>query len=90
MGGGENDPTSRVTFVLTKSETNMRLELTLQHPPNQELPINYQYLIASWIYRTLGNADADFAKQLHNHGYDFGGKKYKPVSYTHLTLPTKA
>ena len=62
----------------------MRLELTLQHPPNQALPINYQYLIASWIYRILGNADADFAKQLHNHGYDFGGKKYKLFSFSTL------
>jgi len=62
----------------------MRLELTLQHLPNQELPINYQYLIASWVYRTLGNANADFAKQLHNHGYDFGGKKYKLFTFSTL------
>ena len=62
----------------------MRLQLTLQHPPNQVLPINYQYLISSWIYRTLGNADAAYAKQLHNHGYDFGGKKYKLFTFSTL------
>ena len=62
----------------------MRLELTLHHLPAQELPINYQYLIAAWIYRTLGNADAAFAQELHNHGYDFGGKKYKLFSFSAL------
>ena len=62
----------------------MRLKLTLNHPPNQVLPINYQYLISSWIYRTLGNANAAYAIQLHNHGYDFGGKKYKLFTFSPL------
>lgn len=62
----------------------MRIRLTLQHPPKQVLPINYQYLIASWIYRTLGNANAEFAQQLHEHGYDFGGKKYKLFTFSPL------
>ena len=62
----------------------MRLRLTLNHPPNQILPVNYQYLISSLIYRTLGNADSEFAKQLHEHGYDFGGKKYKLFAFSPL------
>jgi len=62
----------------------MRILLTLQHPPNQVLPINYPYLISSWIYRTLGNADKEFAQQLHQYGYDFGGKKYKLFSFSTL------
>jgi len=59
----------------------MRLRLTLEHAPNQVLPINYQYLISSWIYRTLGNADAAFARELHERGYDFAGKRYKLFSF---------
>lgn len=59
----------------------MRLRLTLEHPPNQVLPINYQYLISSWIYRTLGNANAEYAKQLHDFGYSFGNKKYKLFTF---------
>ena len=55
----------------------MRLKLTLQHRPNQVLPINYQYLISSWVYRTLESANAEFATQLHEYGYDFRGKQYK-------------
>ena len=62
----------------------MRLQITLNHRPNQVLPINYQYLISSWIYRTLGNADSEFARQLHNQGYDFGGKHYKLFTFSSL------
>ena len=62
----------------------MRLRLTLDHQPNQVLPVNYQYLISSWIYRTLGNANAAYATKLHEHGYDFGGKKYKLFSFSTL------
>lgn len=62
----------------------MRIQLTLEHPPRQILPINYQYLVSSWIYRTLGNADADFAQQLHEYGYDFGGKQYKLFAFSSL------
>lgn len=59
----------------------MRLKLLLNHPPNQVLPINYQYLISSWIYYTLKKANFEFAKKLHSYGYDFNGKKYKLFSF---------
>lgn len=62
----------------------MRLQITLNHDPKQVLPINYQYLISSWIYRTLGNADSDFARQLHHQGYDFGGRRYKLFTFSDL------
>lgn len=62
----------------------MRLELTLNHQPNQVLPINYQYLISSWIYHTLGSANAKFSAQLHNEGFGFGGKKYKLFTFSDL------
>lgn len=62
----------------------MRLKLTLQHYPNQVLPVNYQYLIASWIYRTLGNANSEYATRLHEEGYDFAGKTYKLFTYSTL------
>lgn len=62
----------------------MRLRLTLDHQPRQILPVNYHYLVSSWIYRTLGNADHEFATQLHQQGYDFGGKKYKLFTFSAL------
>lgn len=62
----------------------MRLRLTLDHQPKQILPVNYHYLVSSWIYHTLGNADHEFATQLHQQGYDFGGKKYKLFTFSAL------
>lgn len=62
----------------------MRIELILNHAPNQVLPINYQYLISSWIYRTLENADAAFATWLHERGYMRAGRKYKLFSFGRL------
>ncbi len=62
----------------------MRLKLVLQHSRNQVLPINYQYLISSWVYRTLGNANEEYATQLHEQGYDFLGRKYKLFTFSTL------
>ena len=62
----------------------MRLLLTLHHRRNQVLPINYQYLISAWVYQTLSNADEKYATQLHQHGYDFGGKQYKLFTFSGL------
>ncbi len=62
----------------------MRLKLTLTHKPNQALPINYQYLIAAWVYRTLGAANSEYATHLHEQGYDFAGKTYKLFTYSAL------
>ena len=63
---------------------SMRLQITLQHKLNQVLPINYQYLVSSWIYRTLGNANSEFATKLHEQGYNFGGKQYKLFTFRAL------
>lgn len=62
----------------------MRLKLTIEHLPKQKLPINYQYLISSYIYRTLHESDAEFAKWLHERGYTLSGKKYKHFCFSNL------
>ena len=62
----------------------MRLKLILQHDPNQVLPIDYEYLISSWIYRTIGQADSKFSEWLHQHGFGYGGKKYKLFTFAPL------
>lgn len=62
----------------------MRIRLTINHLPNQKLPINYQYLISSWIYKTLHETDAEFAQWLHEHGYTINGKKYKHFCFSML------
>lgn len=62
----------------------MRIELTIDHLPNQKLPINYPYLISSWIYHTLHRSDADFSKWLHERGYEINGRKYKHFCFSML------
>lgn len=59
----------------------MRLLLTLQHRPGQALPINYQWLIASWIYRTLEKVDPVFSEWLHERGFGHNGKQYKLFTF---------
>jgi CRISPR-associated endoribonuclease Cas6 len=41
------------------------------------LPINYQYELSSWIYRTINSSDSEFACWLHNAGYINENRKFK-------------
>ena len=63
----------------------MRLQLTLNHQPNQALPINYQWLISSWIYRTLEKANPEFSAWLHENGFGYQGKQYKLFTFSALS-----
>ena len=62
----------------------MRLMLTLRHSPNSILPKDYEYLISSWIYKTLWQSNTEFATWLHNEGYDFNDRKYKLFTFSEL------
>lgn len=62
----------------------MRIRLTIDHLPKQKLPINYPYLISSWVYNTLHESDARFANWLHEQGYTLKGKKYKHFCFSML------
>lgn len=62
----------------------MRLKLILNHKPGQTLPINYAYFISAWIYKTIAEANKEYAEQLHSHGYEFNGKKFKLFTYGKL------
>ncbi|MEM9917737.1 MAG: CRISPR-associated endoribonuclease Cas6 [Bacteroidota bacterium] len=62
----------------------MRLTLLLQHRSGQTLPINYQWLISSWIYRTLEKTNPAFSKWLHDHGFGYGKKRYKLFTFGQL------
>lgn len=62
----------------------MRIKLKIDHLPNQKIPINYQYLISSWIYSVLYAGDNQFGTWLHEHGYQVNGKKYKHFCFSML------
>ncbi len=65
----------------------MRLLLTLNNiKENQILPINYQYPLASAIYRILQNADASYSLFLHEKGY---GKGFKLFTFSDIKCPFK-
>ncbi|MXV38199.1 CRISPR-associated endoribonuclease Cas6 [Flavobacteriaceae bacterium Ap0902] len=62
----------------------MRIQLKIDHLPHQQLPINYPYLISSWIYHVLYSSDSAFATWLHEHGYQTKGKRYKHFCFSML------
>ena len=65
----------------------MRLLLTLTNAKQKQLiPINYQYPLASAIYKILQNADAEYATFLHERGY---GKGFKLFTFSDIKCPFK-
>ena len=63
----------------------MRLLLTLNSGKEKQLiPINYQYPLASAIYKILHNADAVYSEFLHEKGY---GKGFKLFTFSDLKCP---
>ena len=65
----------------------MRLLLTLSSiKENQIIPVNYQYPLASAIYRILEKADAGYSSFLHEKGY---GKGFKLFTFSDIRCPFK-
>lgn len=62
----------------------MRIELKMEHLPNQILDFNYQYALSSWIYRQIEREDSDLARWLHNEGYKIGHRRYRLFTFSKL------
>lgn len=61
----------------------MKLKLTLTILGNHfTLPINYQYYVASWIYKTIHNSNPEFSKWLHEQGYSYEKRKFKLFTFS--------
>ncbi len=67
----------------------MRIRLTLQLVNRRQnlLPINYNYELSSWIYKTIYHSNAAFADFLHSNGYMLGGKRFKLFTFSQLLVP---
>ncbi len=67
----------------------MRISLTFElSGKTQEMPLNYQYPVSSWIYKVLENADESFSKKLHEEGYKLeNGKTFKLFTFSRLKFP---
>lgn len=68
----------------------MRIRLNLkQKKENQVIPINYQYHISSFIYRTIEKSNESYSQWLHNEGYSKGIKKFKFFTFSLLNIPER-
>lgn len=66
----------------------MRLRLRIkQIKKDQLIPINYQFSVSSFIYRTIETSDSGYSKWLHDTGYMSGAKKFKYFTFSKLMLP---
>ncbi len=59
----------------------VRLQLSIKRGGNA-LPINYQYPIAAWIYKTLHLANPEFSQWLHEQGYSYEKRKFKLFTFS--------
>lgn len=67
----------------------MRFKITLIPDSTKEnlLPINYQYPLASWVYKTIATGDRSYAEWLHANGFADGSKRFKFFCFSNLTTP---
>lgn len=65
----------------------LKINFSLNGKP-QQLPLNYQYPVSSWIYKVLSNADEEFATVLHELGYRIeNGKTFKLFTFSQIGFP---
>lgn len=64
----------------------MRFKITFQltEPSRNILPVNYQFELSSWIYKTLSYGSPEFSKFLHESGYLNKEKKFKLFCFSRL------
>ena len=65
----------------------MLFQFTFRTRIDDLLPINYQYEMASWIYRTINQVDQDYAQFLHSEAHSLGNKHFKLFTFSHLRFP---
>lgn len=66
----------------------MKFKITFQVPTaGQELPLSYQYELSSWIYHLIANANAPFARFLHDKGYVSEQRQFKFFSFSQMWVP---
>lgn len=70
----------------------MRLKLKLIPKERTcRIPINYQYPMSSFIYKTLYTSSREYAEFLHDHGYiSENGKPLKLFNFSYLSVPRRS
>lgn len=68
----------------------IRLQLSIKQGGNA-LPINYQYPVAAWVYKTIHLVNPEFSEWLHENGYSYNNRKFKlftfsPIKFDSYTI----
>lgn len=67
----------------------MRVKITFLLQRNSNLPVNYNYYLASLIYKILYHSSHKFSNFLHNQGFEFEGKHFKLFTFSQLLFEKK-
>lgn len=68
----------------------MRIRLTIKPLlRNSVIPINYQYYLSSFIYRTIENSSSEYSRWLHDCGFSSGNKRFKYFTFSTLDIPER-
>lgn len=54
---------------------------------SSEIPVNYQYPLSAWIYRTIATGNHEFSDFLHNSGFTASGKTFRFFTFSQLFFP---
>jgi len=76
---------------VTNNNYTMRFQLTLQLINKQfrVLPLNYQYELSSFIYKTIAKGSHEYAKWLHENGFQLGEKQFRMFTFSNLKIPKR-
>lgn len=64
-----------------------RIHLHLRNPKFKTIPINYQYELSSFIYKTIANGDQNYANWLHHNGFNIEGKQFRLFTFSNFNIP---
>jgi CRISPR-associated endoribonuclease Cas6 len=69
----------------------MRIRITFSLSGKRQVaPLNYQYPLSAWVYKTLARGDNDAAKLLHENGFKLPNQKaFKLFTFSGLQFPQR-
>lgn len=59
-----------------------RISLEAVQCGKMTMPVNYQYPLSAWIYKTISHGNHEFARFLHERGFDAGHRSYKLFTFS--------
>src|SRR5690606_13037472 len=80
---------SKLSKVESRPNLTMRFNINLQVTSKKHfLPLDYQYAMASAVYKLIAKGDEAYSKFLHDKGFSTGGlKRFKLFTFSPLVLP---